>query len=190
MERAMPVTNIINGVDVDRLFGTIDHIKASPTLARFQFRARNRWIEGGHNQTTIQGFYGAGKEDTSRTEPFVVDAGEPPVLLGENQAPNAPEYVLHALAACLGGTIVYHAAARGIEIDTLECTVEGDLDLHGFLGLDETVRPGYQQIRVAFRVSGDFDDEQFAELAQLTRFSPVRDIVSNPVPVAIEVARA
>ena len=93
----MHVTNIVNGVDLDRLFGTIDHISANPALARFQFRARNQWIDGGHNRTTIKGFYGAGQEDTSRTEPFVVDAGEPPVLLGENEAPNAPEYLLHAL---------------------------------------------------------------------------------------------
>jgi len=186
----MQVTNIVNGVDVDRLLGTADHITAEPTLARFQFRARNEWTGGPRNRTTIKEFYGAGKEDTSRTEPFVLEADEPPVLLGENLAPNAPEYVLHALAACLTGTIVYLAAARGIVLDALECTIEGDVDLHGFLGLDETVRPGYQQIRVAFKATGDFDDDQLAELAQLTSYSPVRDIVSNPVPVAIDVARA
>ena len=186
----MQVTNIVNGVDVDRLFGTIEHISAEPTLARFQFRARNQGIDGGHNRTTIQGFYGAGHEDTSRAEPFVVDAGEPPVLLGDNEAPNAPEYLLHALAACLTGTIVYHAAARGIALEGLECTIDGDVDVRGFLGLDENVRPGYEGIRVAFKASGDFDDEQLAELASLTSYSPVRDIVSNPVPVAIDVARA
>src|SRR5512133_3518175 len=120
-ELTMQVTNKVNGVDVDRLFGTIDHIGADPTLARFQFRARNQWLDGGHNRTEIKGFYGAGRADTSRTKPFVVDADEPPVLLGENRAPNAPEYLLHALAACLTGTIVYHAAARGIVLDGLEC---------------------------------------------------------------------
>ena len=137
----MQVTSIVNGVDLDRLSGTIEHVSADPTLARFQFRARNRWIDGGHNRTTIKEFYGAGREDASRTEPFVLDADEPPVLLGENQAPNAPEYVLHALASCLTGTIVYHAAVRGIALSALESTVEGDIDLQGFLGLDETVRP-------------------------------------------------
>jgi uncharacterized OsmC-like protein len=186
----MKVTNVVNGVDLDRLFATIDHVTDNPALARFQFRARNQWIDGGHNRSTIKEFYGAGQEDTSRTEPFVLDAGEPPVLLGENEAPNAPEYVLHALAACLTGTIVYHAAARGIVLDGLECTIEGDLDVQGFLGLDDTVRPGYQQIRVTFKATGNFDDEQLAELASLTSYSPVRDIVSNPVPVAIDVTRA
>jgi uncharacterized OsmC-like protein len=185
----MHVTNAVNGVDLDRLVGTIGAIDADPALARFQFRARNHWIDGGHNRTTIKDFYGAGQEDPSRVEHFVVDADEPPVLLGRDQAPNAAEFVLHALAACLTGTIVYHAAARGIVIDALECTLEGDLDLRGFLGLDDDVRCGYEGIRVTFRASGDFDDAQLAELATLTRYSPVRDVVSNPVPVAIDVVR-
>jgi uncharacterized OsmC-like protein len=186
----MQVTNIVNGVDLDRLTGTIEHVSADPTLAQFQFRARNHWIDGGHNRTTIKGFYGAGQEDTSRTEPFVLDADEPPLLLGENKGPNAGEYLLQALAACLTGTIVYHAAARGIVLEGLACTIEGDVDVQGFLGLDETVRPGFQEIRVAFKASGDFDDDQLAELARLASYSPVRDTVSNPVPVAVEVARA
>ena len=185
----MHVTSIVNGVDLDRLSGTIDAVSADAALARFQFRARNHWIDGGYSRTTIKDFYGAGQEDATRTEPFTVDADEPPVLLGQNRAPNTVEYVLHALAACVSGTIVYHAAARGIALDGVETTIEGDLDLHGFLGLDGSIRPGYEQIRVTITVAGDFDDDQFAELATLTRYSPVRDIVSNPVPVAIDLAR-
>ena len=186
----MHVTTIVNGVDLDRLSGTIDAVTADPALARFQFRARNHWIDGGYSRTTIKDFYGAGQEDATRTQPFTVDSDEPPVLLGQNRAPNTGEYVLHALAACVSGTIVYHAAARGIELDGLETTIEGDLDLHGFLGLDSSVRPGYEQIRVTITATGDFDDNKFAELASLVRYSPVRDIVSNPVPVAIDVTRA
>jgi len=186
----MNVTSMVNGVDLDRLSATIDHVTAEPALARFQFRAGNHWVDGGYSRTTIQGFYGAGQEDTTRTEAFTVDTDEPPVLLGENRAPNTVEYVLHALAACLSGTIVYHAAARGIALDGVETTIHGDLDVQGFLGLDSNVRPGYEQIRVALKISGDFDDDQLAELANLTRYSPVRDIVTNPVPVAIDVARA
>jgi uncharacterized OsmC-like protein len=186
----MHVTTIVNGVDLDRLSGTIGAVTADPALARFQFRGRNHWIDGGYSRTTIKDFHGAGQEDTTRTEPFTVHSDEPPVLLGQNRAPNTVEYVLHALAACVSGTIVYHAAARGIALDGLETTIQGDLDLHGFLGLDSSVRPGYDQIRITIKATGDFDDNQFAELASLTRYSPVRDIVSNPVPVAIDVTRA
>jgi uncharacterized OsmC-like protein len=189
-ELTMQVTSIVNGVHVDRLSATIAAVAADPALARFQFRARNQWINAGYSRTTVQGFYGAGQEDTTRSAPFTVDTDEPPVLLGENRAPNTAEYVLHALAACLSGTIVYHAAARGIALDDLQTTIEGDLDLRGFLGLDDTVRPGYEQIRVTLNAGGDFDDDQLAELADLIRYSPVRDIVSNPVPVAVDVVRA
>lgn len=186
----MHTGNTVNGVDLDRLTATIEHIGADPALGRFQFRVHNEWIDGGHNRTTIKGFYGAGQEDLSRTEAFVVDADEPPLLLGENRAPNAGEYLLKALAACLTGTIVYHAAARGMALEGLECTVEGDVDVQGFLGLDETVRPGFQQIRAAFNARGDFDEAEFIELARLATYSPVRDTIINPVPVTVELARA
>lgn len=185
----MHVTHVVNGVDLDRLTGTIDAVSAQPELASFQFRADNQWVEGGHSRSAIQGFYGVGQEDTTRTEPFSLEADEPPVLLGRNLGPNAGEYLLHAIAACLSGTMVYHAAARGIALDRLECTVHGDVDLRGFLGLDSSVRPGFEAIRVAITAKGDFDDDQFAELVGLTRFSPVRDSVANPVPVAVDVAR-
>ena len=186
----MYATTTINGLDVDQISGTIDAVTANPALARFQFRARHEWIDGSHSRTTIKDFYGVGQEDASRTAPFVVDSDEPPVLLGENRAPNASEYVLHALAACLTGTIVFHAAARGIALEGLEATIQGDLDAQGVLGLNDSVRPGYQKIRVTIKATGDFDDSQLAELASLTRYSPVRDLVSNPVPVAIDLARA
>jgi uncharacterized OsmC-like protein len=186
----MHVTTIVNGVDLDRLSGTIDAVTADPALARFQFRARNHWIDGGYSRTTIKDFYGAGQEDATRTQPFTVDSDEPPVLLGQNRAPNTGEYVLHALAACVSGTIVYHAAARGIVLAGVETTVHGDLDVQGFLGLDAAVRPGYEQIQVSVKVAGDLDDAQLAQIESMTRFSPVRDTVVNPVPVAVEVARA
>ena len=186
----MHTTSVVNGVDLDRLSETIDAVTATPALARFQFRGRNRWIDGAYSRTTIKEFYGAGQEDTTRTATFTVDSDEPPALLGENRAPTTVEYVLHALAACLTGTIAYHAAARGITIDGLETTIQGDLDLHGFLGLNSNVRPGYDQIRVTIKATGDFDDAQLAALTSLTQYSPVRDIVSNPVPIAIDLGRA
>jgi uncharacterized OsmC-like protein len=174
----------LNGVNVGQLEESIQAIREKPALATFQFRASNRWVNGGHNRSTIKGFYGVGQEDTTRTEPFVLDADEPPVLLGEDRGANPVEYVLHALAACLTTSMVYHAAARGIRIESLESRLEGDLDLRGFLGLADDVRRGYQGIRVHFKVKSDASPERLRELC---KFSPVHDIVSNPVPVTITV---
>lgn len=185
----MHVSNTVNGVDLDRLVATIDAVRSDAALAHFQFRARNAWVGGSRTRTTIKDFHGAGQEDSSRAEEFVVEVDEPPVLLGGNLAPNAGEYLLHALAACLTGTVVYHAAARGIVLEGLECTLEGDLDVQGLLDIGNDVRPGFERIRATLRATGDFDDDQLAELAGLTRYSPVRDTVSNPVPVEIEIER-
>jgi uncharacterized OsmC-like protein len=179
------MTNTINGVDVERLGATVQAIQQNPGLATSQFRATNRWINGGQNESRIQGFYGAGQEDTTRAQPFTLEADEPLVLLGKDQAPNPVEFVLHALAACLTTSMVYHAAARGIRIESVESSLEGDLDLQGFLGLSDTVRRGYKQMRVHFTIKSDASAEQ---LKELTKFSPVHDIISNPVPVDITIS--
>lgn len=180
------MSGVINGVDVDRMGTTIQAIRHNPSLATFQFRADNRWIDGGHNRSTVRSFYGAGQEDTIRTKPFILDADEPPVLLGTDHGANPAEYVLHALAACLTTSLVYHAAARGIRVESVESKLEGDLDLQGFLGLSDQVRKGYKAIRVNITMKSDASPEQLAELA---KFSPVYDTLSNPVPVSIQIER-
>ena len=177
---------IRNGVDCDRLFGTIDAVGEKTELGQFQFRARNRWINGGHNRTTIKEFYGAGQEDLSRAEPFVLDADEPDVLLGENHGANPVEYVLTALAGCLTTSLVYHAAARGITLHEVESRLEGALDVRGLLGMSDEVRNGYERIDVTFTVTGDAPDEVLDELCQVAQQrSPVFDIVSHPVAVTV-----
>lgn len=178
-----------NGVNVDQLIATINALKENPDLARFYFRATNEWVSGGHSRTKIQSFYGAGAEDTSRSGPFVLEGDEPPVLLGSNAGPNAVEAVLHALASCLAVGFVYNAAAQGIQVDGLEFNLEGDIDLHGFLGLSEQTRPGYQNIRVSYRVKSDAPREKLEALCEyVQQTSPVLDIIRNPVPVSVTLA--
>ena len=183
MEQVIEQTTV-NGVNIEKMGTTVQAIQGQPDLAKFKFRASNTWINGGHNQTTVKEFYGAGQEDTTRTEPFVLEADEPPVLLGEDHGANPAEFILHALASCLTTSMVYHAAANGIKIDEVQSDYEGDLDLHGFLGLSDQVRPGYQNIRVNFKVKSDAPAEK---LRELMKRSPVFDVVTNPVPVAISV---
>jgi uncharacterized OsmC-like protein len=179
----MPNTRIINGVDTGKLAGTIDAIKADPTLATFQFRLLNRWLDGGENHSRLDDYHGANQE--LRHEPaFELVNDEPPVLLSGDKAPNPVEYVLHALAGCLTTTLIYHAAARGIEVKGVSTRFEGDLDLHGFLGLSDKVRRGFRAIRVVFDIKGDFDEATKKELIALAKaHSPVFDIVTNGVKV-------
>jgi uncharacterized OsmC-like protein len=175
-----------NGVDTASLFATIDAVKATPAIAKFQFRAKNRWISGTHNQSTIHDFYGATQEMTHQ-RPFVFDADHPAVLVGADMGPTPVEFVLHALAACLTSGLVNIAAARGVSLTEVESTVEGDIDLLGILGLSDEVRNGYQQIKVSFKLRGD-DPEKLRQLVERSRRrSAVFDIVTNGVPVAIEV---
>ena len=177
-----------NGVDVPVLFATLDAVRDQPSLAEFQFRARNTWLNGTHNRTTIQGFYGAGQEDTSRTEPFTLDADHPPVLVGAGKAPTAAESLLHAVAACLTHGIANIAAARGITLHRVESSVEGDINLMGLLGLDTSVRNGFTQLRVRFEIEGDATPEELTALVQRSRDrSAVYDVLTNGTDVQVDV---
>jgi len=172
---------IRNGVNVSELAETIRAIESTPELAKFKFRAKNKWLTGGHNQVRVQSYYGTSQELT-RDKAFEFDADEPPVLLGKDQGANPVEYLLTALSGCMTTTLAYHAAANGIDIEAIESEYEGDIDLHGFLDLDPNVRKGYQEVRVKFKVKTNADKET---LEELVKKSPVFDIVTNPTPVKL-----
>jgi uncharacterized OsmC-like protein len=180
-------SGLLNGLDKQILAQTVDAPKRNKALAKFEFRASNRWIDGTVNRSTIQGFFGAGAEDTSRTEPFTFTNGEPPVLLGNNEGANPVEFLLHALAGCVTTTTVLHAAARGICIESISTELSGDIDLQGLLDLDNSVPAGYRQITMRMDIKADCSD---AELDDLLKFvhghSPVCNTVCRPVPVVIE----
>jgi uncharacterized OsmC-like protein len=177
-----------NGVDTEQLYGTLDAIKAQPELGIFQFRARNQWIDGAHNRSSIQGFYGAGQEDATRESGFTVDAGEPAILLGNDTGPNPAEHLLHALAACLTTTLVYVAAARKVRLTEVESTLEGDMDVRGCLGVSDEVRNGFDRIRVSFKVKGDAPPEKLREIVERAQArSAVFDMITHGVPVTVAV---
>src|SRR5690606_30609679 len=143
-------------------------------LGRCTFRATNQWIDGTKNRGCVKTFYAANQEMEHQTA-FELHADEPPLLAGEDSAPNPVEHLLIALAGCLTTSMVAHAAARGIEIEALESEVEGDIDLNGFLGLSD-VPKGYQEIRVRFTVRSDADID---ELRQLAEHSPVFHTIAD-----------
>jgi len=182
----MDTTNTCNGLNLEQMQQTVTALQNDPQLARFEFRANNQWISGGENRSSIQGFYGAGVEDSSRTRPFVFTNGEPPVLLGNNEGANPVEYLLHALAGCITTTIVLHAAARGITIQSIATELSGDIDVQGLLDLDADVPVGYQGITMNMRIEADCSDGELDELLAFSKdHSPVCSTVCRPVPITL-----
>jgi uncharacterized OsmC-like protein len=179
-------TKLMNGLDTGQLFETVEHIKNQPELGKFRFRASNRWIDGTVNRSTIQGFYGAGREDDSRSVPFEYATDEPPILLGKNDAANTGEFLLHALAGCVTTTAVLHATARGIRIESISTELEGDVDLQGVLGLDDSVPVGFSQIRMTMTIAADCSAEELDELMEFAKgHSPIFNTVTRPVQVDV-----
>ena len=176
---------LVNGVDVEKLKEMAGELKAKPELAKFHFRVENTWLNAGHSRTTITDFYGVG-EQIAHDEAFVLDADEPHVLLSDDEGPNPVEHLLNALVSCLTGALVYHAAIRGIHLEEVESTVEGDIDVRGFMGVSDEVRKGYQNIKVTFRVKTDAPEEKLQECA---RFSPVFDVVTHGTEVDLQFER-
>lgn len=186
MQQQATQNKIVNGVNVTHLFDTIDNIKEKPEIAKFNFRAKNKWIGGMANQTTVSDYSGACQTFT-RSKPHVFTKDEPPILLGSDKGANPVEYLLAGLAGCVTTSLVSHAAARGIKIDSIESTLEGDIDLRGLLQLDEKVNPGYQGINISFKIESDASKETLKELIELAKkASPVANTVSRPTPVNVK----
>ena len=176
-----------NGVDTPKLFATIGAVASQPALAQFRFRAQSHWVGGTQSRTTVAGFYGVGAE-MRHDAPFQASADHPKILCGEDNGPAPVEWVLHALAACLTAGIANISAARGVTLHSVECSVEGDIDLQGILGLSDKVRNGFQTIRVNYIVKGDAPEEKLRQIVDQARArSAVFDILTGHVPVTIEV---
>lgn len=185
----MPTTTAMprNGVNVPVLFATLDAVRNQPDLARFQFRATNRWKAGTHSQTTINGFYGAGQEH-EHSATFAYDADHPAVLVGADNGPTPVEFLLHALLSCLTAGVGNIAAARGIDLEEVESSIEGNINLMGLLGLDPEVRNGYQGLKVQFRIKGNGSDEELRKIVMRSKDrSAVYDVLTNGIPVDIDV---
>ena len=185
-KQVKPDTNngTINGIHMETLHGTVNAIKQEPDLGQCKFRARNKWLGGNHNCTTITGFYGA-KQEIAHKQQFELHADEPPILAGNDDGANPVEHLLNALAACVTTSMVAHAAVRGIHIEELESELEGDIDLCGFLGLADDVPKGFTDIRIKFKVKADVDNME--RLKRLTAYSPVFNTITQGANVDIQV---
>ena len=175
----------LNGVDTPNLFATINAVAGNPPLAKFTFRAANRWVAGTHSRGTIETFYGAGSEQKHKRT-FTLEADHPAVLVGDDNAPLPVEILLYSLAACITGGIANVAAARGVTLTEVTASIEGDMDLRGILGLSKEVRNGYDKVRLTFNIKGDAPEEKLRQIVEQSRArSAVYDVLTNGVPVDI-----
>ena len=173
----------MNGVDTNLLKEKAQILKDNPELAQCRFKVTNQWDTCGHNETTIKEFHAVG-EDIQHEAPFTLEADEPPVLLGSDSGPNPVEHLLNALVSCLTTSMVYHAAVQGIQIDELESTVEGELDLRGFMGISSDVPKGYKNIKVSFRAKSDGHPKKLRACAL---YSPVFNTITQGANIEVEV---
>lgn len=176
-----------NGVNTPVLMATINAVKDSPQLAKFQFRASNRWVGGTYSESRVETFSGAGGEHSHQTQ-FSYGADHPAVLVGQDRGPTPIEFILHGLASCITAGIGNIAAARGVTLTSVESRVEGDIDLRGILGISDQVRNGYERIRITFDIAGDAPPEKLREIVEQSRArSAVFDVLTNGVPVEVNV---
>jgi uncharacterized OsmC-like protein len=177
----------MNGVDTPTLFATIDAVDGQRELAKFKFRASNRWISGNHSRGRIDGFFGAGAEHKHASD-FQFDTDHPAVLVGTDKGPLPVEYLLHGLLSCITAGIGNVAAARGVKLTEVESSIEGDIDIQGILGLSKDVRNGFQKLRANFKIKGDAPAEKLREIVEQSRSrSAVYDVLTNGVPVELTV---
>lgn len=185
----MKKQKIINGISINRLTEIMDVIEKNPDLARFQFRAKNTWMNGGHSRSIIKGFYGAEMEDNTRSQPFIFDNDQPLILLGSDKGASPMEYILNALAACITDSIVFNAAVRGIEINEIESELVGNFDLANLFIEQEKKKSTEDNIKVKIRIAGNnlLEDEKnfLCELGKKT--SPVYKVITSAFPVNISI---
>jgi uncharacterized OsmC-like protein len=176
-----------NGVNTPALLATINAVKETPALAKFQFRASSRWLDGTYSESRVESFTGAGGEHKHQTE-FRYGADHPAVLVGQDRGPTPVEFLLHALAMCITAGIGNIAAVRGVTLTSVESQVEGNIDLRGILGLSGIVRNGYERIRISVTIAGDAPPEKLRQIVEQSRArSAVFDVLTNGVPVDVSV---
>ena len=181
-------TQQLNGVNVAALRGAREALEAAPAAAEFTWKASAEWVDGVHTRTEISGFFGLGEEQF-RGKTFSVESDHPAVFAAPDQAPTPVELVLAGLAGCLTAGIASVAENRGIKLRTVKATLEGDMHLHGILGVDSNVRNGFRAIRVNYDIDADASaDDIRAIVAQSQKRSAVFDIITNPTNVTVTVS--
>lgn len=187
MTQTSTQATVDNGVNVEALIGAREALDAMPAAAQFKWRTSAEWVNGTHCRTTIGGFFGLGEEQ-SRGKTFTIETDHPEVFASEDNAATPVEILLSGLAGCLSAGVASVAQHRGIQLNSVKATIEGDMDLAGILGIDDEVRNGFGNIRVNFDIDADASEDDIKALvAQSQKRSAVFDIITNPTNVFVTV---
>ena len=178
-----------NGVNVDALLGARDALSKAPEAAKFNWKASCKWMSGTHSQTSIQGFYGLGSQQSHKTE-FTFDTDHPEIFASEDKGATPVEMVLAGLAGCLTAGVASIAQLSKIQLRSVKATLEGAMDIQGILGIDSDVRNGFNDIKVNFEIDADASkDDLEALVAQSQKRSAVFDIIANPTNVSVSTTK-
>jgi len=176
-----------NGVNVAALIGAREALSNAPEAAKFTWRATCKWMNGTHSHSVVKSFFGLGAEQNHKST-FEFNADHPEVFASEDKGATPVEYVLVGLASCLTAGIAAIAQHRGIQLRSVQATIEGGMDIQGILGIDSDVRNGFDGIKVHYRIDADATPAEIRALvAQSQKRSAVFDIVTNPTNVTVEV---
>lgn len=149
--------------------------RADPEAAKATFKSSSRQTEGFRSEVSI------------RQHKLAVD--EPPAVGGADSGPNPVELILAALGTCQEVTYRAYATAMGIPLDSVSVDLAGDIDLRGFFAIDESVRPGYQNIRGTVSIQSSASEAELQKLrAMVDAHCPVLDILTNKVPVSLSLS--
>lgn len=177
----MTTANGINGINTDALQGIVRDVGQDPSKGMVAFRVKTQWKGGTRSEASVDSYTLAGKRIARG---FKIASDEPVELLGQNSAPNPQELLMAALNACIMVGYVAGAAVNGITLEKVEIETTGELDLRGFLGIDETVRPGYGSLQYVVRIKGNGTPEQFKAIHEnVMKTSPNYFNVSRPIPI-------
>jgi len=180
-------TPVNNGVNVEALLGAREALTAAPEAAQFTWRATCEWQNGTHSNSTVEGFFGLGEEQSHRTK-YSFDTDHPEIFASEDKGATPVEYVLVGLAGCLTAGVAAVAQNRDIQLRKVSATIEGEMDVRGILGADSDVRNGFSGIKVTYDIDADASPADIKALvAQSQKRSAVYDLITNPTDVRVEV---
>lgn len=175
----------LNGIDTDALKQVMGEVSKDPTKGIVKFNVTTSWKGTTRSETKVESYEIGGKVVKRN---FTITIDEPEELLGENTAANPQELLMAAFNACVMNTYVIASAMKGVKLDKVEMETGGELDLRGFLGIDKSIKPGYDEIRYKVHLKGDGTKEKYEEVHKtVMATSPNYWNLSNPIKIISDV---